>query len=299
MTSNELTNVVAVRGTATSLEEIPISPISGSVAPSLYQRRFKVDNLKLIRGGTTALEKVNSITFSGFTLLSPAQRVIDSRSPTLQLEGQAFFDSKLPPDSMDVLLLIGGPEIASIMSFMGNRASVESGVYKGQPIRVFLLEGADATLPQALPSLVGWQVEPTLATAKAATTAPHPLIAIDALRIATRSGASDQVELLAQWLLHPAQPAGVRVSAIKLLGQAIEQVPQGSKEADTLIAVAVAGWEAERAYPIDPTYLRTLQSVSGHIKKSDHLRQVKAIAGDYQIRELTILSEQLSDNLDK
>lgn len=298
LNSAELVKAIAVRGTTKLLEEKPVGSNSGT-APSLYQRSFVLTGLEVIRGVSSAFKKVNPIAFSGFTTLAPIQRSIDSHSPTLRLEGQAFFDSKLHPDSMDVLLLIGGPEITPIRRFMGYSASIESGTYKGQPVRAFLLEGVDVSLPQALPSLVGWQPKPTLATARAATMAAHPLIALDALRIASRTGASDQVELLAQWLLHPAQPAGVKTTAIELLGQAINQMPQGSKEADMLISIAVAGWEAERAYPIDAAYLRTLQSASGHIKSSNQLGRVEAIADDYSIRELTTLSEQLSKTLKK
>lgn len=296
LTSADLAGVVAVRGTAKLLEEKPVGPSRG-VAPSLYQRRFELAGLEVIRGSSTALEEVDSITFSGFTMLAPAQRVIDSRSPTLRLEGQAFFDSKLPTGSMNVLLLIGGPAIAPIRGFMGHSASVESGVYKGQAVRAFLLEGADVTLPEVLPSLVGWQAKSTLATARAATMAPHPLIALDALRIAARSGASDQAEVLAQWLLHPAQPAGVKATAIGLLGEAINRMSQRSKEADALIGVAVAGWEAERTYQVDAAYLRALQSVSGHAKMSSQLGPVEAIADDYQVRELATLSKQLAKSL--
>ncbi len=297
-TSEKLAKAFVVGGTARLLEESPISLIRGTT-PSLYRRRFELTELELIRGHATALENESTITFLGFTTLAPAQRALDSRNPTLWLEGQNFFDSKLPPGLMDVLLLIGGPEIVPIVELTVRGASVESGIYKGQPVRTFLLEGADVTLPQALPSLVGWQPKPTLDTARAATMAVHPLIALDALRIAACAGASDQAELLAQWLLHPAQPAGVKATAIKLLGQAINQMPQASKEADTLIAIAVMGWETERAYQTDAAYLRALQSASGHIKSSNQLGRVEVIADDYQIRELTTLSKQLAKSLKK
>lgn len=297
LTSDELTNVIAIYGTAKLLEEKTVS-ISG-VTPNLYQRRFELAELEIIRGNATALENMTSITFSGFTTLSLAQRTLDSRSPILWLEGQDFFDSKLPPDLMNVLLLIGEPEIVPTPELLVRGALVESAIYRNQPVRAFLLKGANITLPQAMLSLVGWQPGPTLATARAATIAAHPLIALDALRIATRIGACDQVELLAQWLLHPVQPVGVKAIAIQLLGEAINQMPKGSKEADSLIAVAVAGWEAERAYQTDTAYLRALQSASEHIKSSNQLNRVEAIADDYHIRELIILSKQLSKSLKK
>lgn len=298
LTSDELAELIVVRGTVMLMEEKTVGPISGT-APSLYQRRFQLTDPEIIHDSSTASENVSPITFSGFTTLAPAQRAIDSRSLTLRLEGQSFFDSKLPLGAMDVLLLIGGPEIAPIAELTVRGASVESGIYKGQPVRVFLLEGADVTLSQALPSLVGWQVKPTVATAKAAIRAPHPLISLDALRIAAREGASDQVELLSRWLLHPSQPAGVKATAIELLGLAISQLPHGSTETNTLIETASAGWEAERAYQIDTAYLRTLLSIQGHIKKSNQLKRVEAIAEDYQIKELYILAKQLADSLQK
>ncbi len=296
LTSDKLIGVLAVRGTAKLLEEKPIS-FSGSNAPSLYQRRFDLTNFEVIRNGSTALQSTKSITFSGFTSLAPVQRFLDSRSPILQLEGQEFFDSKLPTDSINVLLLIGGSEIPPIPGLVGNSTSVESGVYKNQPVRVFLTEGADATLPQAFPFLVGWQAKPTIETAEAAIKAPHPLIAIDALRIAARLGISDQVEILARWLLHPVQSAKVKAIAIKVLGQAVNNMPLGSTEADHLIDLAVMGWEAEHAYQIDAAYLSALQSVSPHIKRSNQLERVRAISDDYQTRELVRLSERLKQSL--
>lgn len=298
LTSAELTEVIAIHGKAQILEEKPLEA-NGGVAPSLYQRRFKLTNLKIIHGKAEPLAKVSALTFSGFTVLSPNQRAADTRNPTLRLEGQAFFDSTLPTDSMDVLVMIGGPEIESIMGFMGNSATIESDPYKGQAVRAFLVAGADATLPAALPALVGWQPKPTLETAKTAILAPHPLIALDALRIAARAGTSDQIEVLAQWLLHPAQPAGVKAAAVELLGQAIGALPQGAKEVDQLLDVAVAGWEAERAYPIDATYLRAFQAAAEQIKQSNQVERVKAVAGDNQIRELSTLAKQLTNSLKK
>ncbi len=299
LTSAELTEVTAVRGTANLLEEKPFSS-NRDKSSSLYQRRFKLKEMDVIYGRPTFLENVSELTFYGFTLLASTQRVQDSRSPTLRLEGQDFFDSTLSPDSMDVILLIGEPEIDAVVGFMGQSAAIESGAYKGQAVRAFLIEGANATLPSALLSLVGWQPQsPTLETAKTATMASHPLIALDALRIAVRTGMSDQIELLAQWLLHPSQPAAVKATAVELLGQAIIVLPQGSKEVDRLIDIAVSGWEAESAYPINATYLRALQSSVEHIKVSNQLERVRGIAGDYQIRELGMLSEQLTNSLDE
>jgi hypothetical protein len=294
LTSSELTDVVAVRGTVRLLEEKPINRGKGT-APSLYQRRFELADHEVIWG--TGGEQLSSFTFSGFTMLAPSQRGLDPHRPTLKLEGQTFFDNSLPIDTTDTLLLLGGPEITPEMGFMGNTASVEDGIYAGQPVRAFLVQGADKMLPQALPSLVGWQAEQTLDTARAATTAAHPLIALDALRIAMHERANNQIELLAQWLLHPTQHPGVRSSAIHLLGEAINQMPLRSQEADTLLRIAVVGWEAERTYQVDAAYLRALQSVSGHVKASGQLEQVKAIADDYHIRELATLSKQLTKDL--
>ncbi|MCP5107595.1 MAG: hypothetical protein GY950_29675 [bacterium] len=294
--SSELTGSVALLGTARLLEESPVGHTSDA-SPGLYRRRFELSGLEVIRGSSAAFEEVNSITFFGFTMLAPGQRTSDTRSPTLHLEGQVFFDSTLPPAPMNLLLLVGGPPITPIRGFMGHAASIENGVHKGKAVRAFLLEGADVTLPRALLSLAGWQTRPTLAAARTAAAAPHPLAALDALRIAVRSGKDAQVELLARWLLHPAQPAGAKVAAIELLGHAAGRFPCGSKKNDTLIGVAVAGWEAERAYPIDNAYLRALQSISGHVKMSSYLDRVGAIADDYHIHELTTLSAQLVKSL--
>jgi hypothetical protein len=253
--------------------------------------------IEVLAGEATPLANEPSLFITGATMLSPAQRRSDPRSPTLSLDGQAFFDSPWPGDPVAVLLLIGGPENTPAMGEIAAQARVEAGSLKDQPVRAFRLAGADARLAEALPALAGWQAEQNLETARAALNAPHPLIAIDALRIAVQSRATDQVELLAGWLLHPAQPAGVKAVAISLLGEAIALTTPGSSEADALIGVAVAGWEAERAYPIDASYLRAFQTAAEQVKASERKIQVEAIAGDYQIQELNGLSEALRERL--
>jgi hypothetical protein len=296
LTSADLSDAVAVRGVATLVDEQPVDARAGTT-PGLFQRRFRLTDLKIIHGKAPAGKAERSLTFVGFTLLAPSQRVSDTRSPSLWLDGQAFFDAALHEGRLEVLLLIGPPEIPPVRGFQGHTAAVEGGAYADQPVRAFLLEGADATLAEAVPALVGWQPKPTLATARAAVAAPHPLIALDALRVASRLAADDQVTLLATWLLHPAQPAGVKALAIGQLGESIKEMPQGSPAADALIGIAVAGWEAERAYQIDAAYLRALQSASAAIKASSRRQQIEAIAADYQVRELVSLSDTLSKQL--
>jgi hypothetical protein len=161
--------------------------------------------------------------------------VDDTRTPTLDLDGQAFFDRAFSRPPEEAVLLIGGPEIPAPMGVMRRTATVVEGPLEGSPVRAFVAEGADRALPESLPLLVGFQGEPTLASARAATQASHPVVALDALRQAARLGASDQVEVLARSLLHPSQPTSVEAAAIELVTEAIREVAFHDRPTDTLV----------------------------------------------------------------
>ena len=193
-TSDELAESVIVRGKATPLQEEPVKPTSDDVPASLYERMFELTDIAVIRGNSEPFDSERTLTFKGYTRRSPTQRVDDSRNPTLDLDGQAFFD-RTSGRPTDAVLFVGGPEIAPIMGFVGRTASVVDGPLKGSPVRAFLAEGADTTLPESLPLLVGFHGQPTLASAEAATQAQHVVVALDALRQAARLGAADQVDV--------------------------------------------------------------------------------------------------------
>jgi hypothetical protein len=300
LTSKDLADVVAISGKATLLEEKPIT-WEGQKIPSLYQRRFKLEHIVLLRGNLDGFQKEKAIIFSGYTNMSSNQRSSEVRSPLLGLESQYyfdnFFDKTLPSGQIDVLLLIGKPDILPIMGFMGHSASVEEGMLKGQPVRAFLIKDWDAKLRDAIPLLLGWQKKVTPETIQAVIQAPHPLIALDALCISALDKTIAYTKILAQWLLHPAQPSGVKATAVALIALAIRQFPEGSKEADELIDILSSGWEAEQTYNIELAYLRSLLSVPEYIKKTGRRTDMEGIADDYQIKELERLAGQLADIL--
>src|SRR2546426_2409141 len=292
-TSNELADSIIVRGKATPLAEQPVEATPDNAPPSLYERTFELTDIVVIRGNPALFERVYSLKFKGYTMLSPAQRSDDTRNPTLHLDGYAFFNRKLSIPPKDVVLIVGGPEAGPTKGLMGRTASVVNGVFGGSAVRAFLAEGADRALLESLPLLVGFHGQPTLASAKAATQASHPVVGLDALRQAARQGTGDQVEVLARWFLHPSQPACVKTAVIELLGEAINEVALKTGTADALVEVAVAAWEAERADPLYAAYLRTLHAAAGHTSNSELRRRLEGLATDSLFRELSALADAL------
>lgn len=296
-TSNELGDSVLVRGSATPLLDEPVRAMSDDVPPSLYERTFELKDIAVLRGNSVLFEPERSLTFKGYTTRPPTQRLGDSRNPTLDLDGQAFFDRTFSEAPKEVALIVGGPEIARTMGFVGRTASVVQGPLKGSPVRAFLAEGVDTALPESLPLLVGFHGQPTLASAKAATQALHPLVALDALRQAARLGASDQIEVLARWLLHPSEPTSVKTATIELLAEAIKEVAFKDDTSDALVEVAVATWEAERGEPLYAAYLRTLHAAADHTGNSELLRHLEGLALDSLFRELSDLAAELLEKV--
>jgi hypothetical protein len=295
LTSDELADAVLLRGKATSRRDEPVDAVANAVAPSLYERTFVLTDITVLRGHSVESER--SLTFKGYTPLPPAQRLADTRSPTLDLDGQTFFDRALTPEPNDVALIVGGPGIATAMGQSAATPSVVEGPLKGSAVRAFLAAGADDTLPASLPLLVGFRGHATIAAAEAATRALHPIVAVDALRQAARLAATDQVEVLAGRLLHPSEPVRVKTAVVELLAEAIREVAFKAGAADRLVEVAAAAWEAERGESLYPAYLRTLLTAGDHTRDSALLLRLEGLANDSLFGELSDAAAELLERV--
>lgn len=290
--SSQLREVVVVRGVATVTE----SAVPGSgESPTRFKRHFEVRQLHLIRGAAKLGE---SLAFEGATEVGPTSRDADVWSPALRLEGEAFLQRALPAAAVPVLLLIGGPPAGGELA--GSAAQVVSPVLRGQPVRAFLLEGADRALGEAIVNLVGWQADPRAAAQKALE-GGHPLLAMDALRVlSARPDAVAQVEGLAKRLTHPAQPAAVRAGALSLVATALQRQAPGSKEANALVGVLLTAYEGERRVSVEAAVLEALTAAAPQVRGSDRVPAARGVAtNSYLAQRLAEKQRQLAAALGK
>jgi hypothetical protein len=116
------------------------------------------------------------------------------------------------------------------MGYEGNAPQLRSGA-ASQPARVIALAGADAGLDQAWSAAVGWSSDRSPAAWKRAADAGHPLIALDALRIALTAGDLAAAVGLADPLAAGAEP--VRAAVRTAIGQRLAPTATG-RDADRL-----------------------------------------------------------------
>jgi|GEM_PF-2537790 len=291
LTSAELVGAVVVRCRATPRAEHPVGAVAPGEVAGLFQRDFELAGCAEAHGQPPAA----AATVTGYTTLAPDRRVDESTEPTLELDGQRLFDR---PDTgaIDVVVVVGGPPVVAARGFGGKVATATWSGGKGDagPARVFALAGVDRGLAEAIGALVGWAPARSIATARAAADAAHPLVAIDALRLAVADQADDQIALLAEACLHPGHASAVRVTAIELLGAAIAAAPVGSPPADRLIGVALNGWEQERRASVDTAYLTALTAAAPQLRGSSARTRAGAIPDDHQVRNLSALLDGLA-----
>jgi hypothetical protein len=294
-TSEEIKNAVVVKGEIHQLEEKGIYE-SGSASPSLYSRQYKLVNPQVIWGNSSFLQGESTIIFTGYSLLSPNQRQLDIRLPVLSLEGQDFFDSPIVANMVQGIAIIGGPELRSIAGFRGRKASIETGKLLGLTIRPFLLSDSNKGLDESIPLLLGWQDSITQKSIEYAKNAPHPIVAIDAMRIAVKHKDVDQLKNLSKWLIHPVMPANVKKTAIELIGEAMMLLPADSKEIEELIEILVKAWESEKFYSTDNAYMNAIKKNLPRIKLSQKSGAIKMLLHDIEAMQLR---KQLESELNK
>lgn len=287
LTSAKLGGAHALRCMARPKDDKPAGQAPGSKFPSLYERSLELSQCTGIHGNATAPA---TATLTGYTQLSTAQRADDPREAMLSFDTQRLFDRPWPA-TFPVLVIVGGPPVSAPMG-----ANQKQPVLTGttEAVRAFALTGADAGLATAIPRLVGWQTRRGPEATRAALEAGHPLVALDALRVAVDDGDLDSTVIAGTDLLHPMQPSAVRAQAIELVAAAIGKAKAGSPEADRLIEVALTGWEIEQRARVDLAYLRSLQHAAPQLRASKLHARVRAMADAPNAREQEAASKDLA-----
>ena len=217
----------------------------------------------------------------GYTTAGPGYFEADPETPTLHWNGQRFFDREHSTEVFDALALIGGPPASSPSGFAGNAAHVASGSHAGAPVRAFVLDGADASLKDALRSLLGWKDRVSMEAVREAIGAGHPLIAVDAMRIcADEGGLAAEFHVLATHLLHPMRPPEAKAIALGLVARRLAGSPPGSAEANALVELTGRAWRFERQYRVAEGYLDVWSGAPEHVRRAPGGDEVTAMALD-------------------
>ena len=294
LSSADLKDVTAMQGKIQLIKEEGIH--SGNAdTPALYKRSFKMDSIQILHGKAHIPKDPGTVSFFGFTQLSPLQRSGDFRLPVLNLDGQEFFDLRLPSEPFNGLIFVGGADLPSIQGFMGNKAMIEAGELKGNVVRAFILEGANISLSTEIQSLVGWQNGITADKIDLVNRTTHPLIALDALRISIQNKWADKIEFLVRWLLHPVYPAIVQKACIELLQATLSDYGKGSNELGKLVNALIDSWEMEQFNSINRTYADTFLSVIDKLADKHQLEKLKALSNAHRETEIDDLIKKLQN----
>lgn len=286
LTSAKLDAAHALRCTARPKDDKPAGPVPAGGFPSLYERSLELGQCTAIHGGAPPA----TATLTGYTQLSTAQRADDPREATLSFDPQRLFDRPWPA-TFPVLVIVGGPAVSAPMGANQKPPALTGAT---GAVRAFALVGADASLATAIGRLVGWQPRRGLDATRAALEAGHPLVALDALRVAVDDGDVDGVVAAGTDLLHPVQPSAVRALAIELVAAAIARARPGSPEADRLIEVALTGWELEQRARVDLAYVRSLQHAGPQLRDAKLHARVRALADAPNAREAAAALKDLA-----
>jgi hypothetical protein len=222
------------------------------------------------------VEAAQNIEFEGFTTHPAPYADPDPETPTLDLDGQRFFDRSHLKGWFPALAIIGGPPAPSPSGFAGNSAHVSAGT----PVRPFVLEGADAPLKDAIHSFLGWKDRVSMEGVREAIEAGHPLIAVDAMRICVEAGSAAEFQTLAAHLLHPTRPPEAKAIALRLLARRLERLQPGSAESDALVELTARAWRFERQHGVAEGYLNVWSSAPEQVKRSPVGHEVIAMALD-------------------
>jgi len=201
-TSVDLAPATVLRCHVTARGEAIVGHPPAGATSTLARLDYDVADCTAIRGTAPT----GPLALVGFTMLAPAQRA-DDDAPTLSFDTRRFFDG--PAHTGDVLVIAGGPAPVPPMGFEGNGPELVAGTQRW-PARVIALDGADRDLERALVGVVGWSAA---RSPQAALDAGHPLVALDALRVALAARDPEGAELVATGLLQAGSPAAVQAAA--------------------------------------------------------------------------------------
>jgi hypothetical protein len=290
VTSAALPSAYALQCTATPAGDKPSGAVPAGGFPSLYERSLELTTCTAVHGSSKLPAKV---MLTGYTQLAAAQRADDPRDATLTFDSQRLFDRPWPAE-FSVLVIVGEPAVAAAMG-ANSKPPLLSGV--SAPVRAFALIGADASLATASRQLVGWTTPRKLEATRAALHAGHPLVALDAMRVAIQDASIEAIALSARELLHPSQPSAVRASAIEMLGDAIANARPGSPEAEQLIEAALVGWELEQRTPVESTYVRSLTKAAPQLRASRLRDRARTVGNSASTSDLAAAQKALSSDL--
>jgi hypothetical protein len=300
--STDLAGAAMATGTARLVAEVVLRQVEG--VPALTRRRLSFMPQEVLRGDAAWFPR-GGLEIEGYTTSHPPYHLPDPQSPSLYLDGQRLFDEGLPAEPFQALLLVGGAPAAPPDGFPEHRAAVLDGPGAGQAARPFRLAGADRALPSALPALLGWQREISRQAVARTLEAGHPLIALDALRLAALPQAAppvppriEWVEPLAAWLLHPTQPPEGRVLTLELVARVLRRLPPRSAAADALVRRTLWLWRLERRWPVAAAYLEAWEAAARQVRASTVAAELAAMALDETAAErLRLLQKRLRERL--
>ena len=264
---------------------------------TLIQRRFRFETETVIRGAAED-RKEAELFFEGYTCFPPPYPSWDPLRPTLRLEGREFFDWTLPDEPIPALLLIGGPRNTG-PQHQGKDTCVSSGPLQGEPVRAFVLEGADKDLELDIGLLAGWQDQLDESALLQTLCARHPLIVLDALRLAIESSSIRLIERLGQRLLHPFNGSETKVAALWLLGRFLDAPKLSEAQTNPLVELTWQMWRRERQHQVIEAYFETWNLAAGPVLRSGRLAEIRATSAHPNLLEkLMRLRETLRGRLE-
>jgi hypothetical protein len=272
--STDLQEAIAVEGMAELVNEVAGAGAGGA----LTRREFRLLRARTLRGDASKVAGIE-LHWEGSTLVPLASARADPLSPTIDLDGQRYFDTRFETTPLPVLLLIGGAATSGSFGHEGQRARMLGPLFDA-PARPFYLAGRDSVLPRVMPALLGWLAE-TPRTSAWATALDHPLVALDALRIVARGRADLPFapELLG-WLLHPTQAPEARLAALSALAEILHRLPPVDPAAEAFLREAAWSFRLERQFEVEGAYLEVVASCARHVDSSSAGRELADMATD-------------------
>ncbi len=298
ITSLDIQDAVVIKG---PMEELPQETVTaeGSQAPSYYKRIFQLENPQLIYSHKSGITLPESIQFVGYTLLSPLTRLKDTLSPRLDLDNQTFFDEPSAEKTQEVLLIIGGNEVRNRIMGIPENPSVLGDSFQGLATRAFWLRGNNRNLAQNFKYLLGLSSEEPSFQNLDHPSISHPLVFVDALRIAIKKANYPAAISLAKFLIHPSHAQSVKITTLKSLSDLLSQAPSDSEYPAQLLQLLVAGYERERNYPLDKSYMEAFSQLLPNLNSPGLKEKLEGITRDYSLDELIEAREKLAKELKK
>jgi hypothetical protein len=208
--------------------------------------------------------------------------------PISDFDDRGFFEHEFGDQAVYALLLVGGPP-PQLSRWEESRQVpiVVEGPSAKKVVRAMIMEGFDRSLDAAIQDVIGWQPAFDQKATQRAIESGHPLIALDALRIAiggaVARGEAQSAAMLARWLLLPSQARTIKGEAKGLLSlRLISQSDFSDPKVIALWEVFLASWEAEAREEMAKDYAASYQAIAQRRRLPVRLRQ----QGDLLLKRL-------------